>query len=154
MTGPRDWDKEMADIDRLLASDKPQPPSAAPSGGAVVKSSGAPAVAPAARPSGTVSRPRDAVGVWLKVLLGALGGAALLYWPYGKSCGPSLYLYLLGVLAVVSAGVWAMRGAWTHRRGWAHIVGLLVFLLGCGLAAAEILPRVGYTTVAQSWTCS
>lgn len=154
MTGPRDWDKEMADIDRLLAADKPVAPTAAPSGGAVVKSGGAPGSLPQSRSSGAVTRPRDALGVWLKVLLGALGGAALFYWPYGKSCGPSLYLYLLGVLAVASAGIWAMRGAWTHRRGWAHIVGLLVFLLGCGLAAAEFLPRMGYTTVAHTWTCS
>lgn len=154
MTGPRDWDKEMADIDRLLAADKAPPPSAAPSGGAVAKSSGAPMAAPAPRAAAPATRPRDALGVWLKVLLGALGGAALFYWPYGKVCGGPLYLYLLGVLAVTSAGLWAMRGAWTHRRGGAHIVGLLVFLLGLGLAAAEILPRVGYTTVARTWTCS
>lgn len=156
MTGPRDWDKEMADIDRLMAADKASPPTAAPSGGAVAKSSPAPVpvASQAARPSGAVTRPRDALGVWLKVLLGALGGAALFYWPYGKLCGSELYLYLLGVLAVSGAGIWAMRGAWNHRRGWAHTIGLLVFLLGLGLAAAEILPRIGYTTVAHTWTCS
>lgn len=156
MTGPRDWDKEMADIDKLLASDKPPAPSAAPLGGAVTKGGGASVAAPLSRggSAGVATRPRDALGVWLKVLLGALGGAALFYWPYEKSCGPSLYVYLIGVLAVTSAGIWAMGGAWTHRRGWAHIVAMLVFLLGCGLAVAEFLPRVGYTTVARTWTCS
>lgn len=154
MTGPRDWDKEMAEIDRLMAADKP---AALPSGG------GAPANAPARRESAAPSAPsgggaaparrRDLVGVWLKVLLGALGGAALFYWPYGKSCGTFLYAYLLGVAAVTAAGLWAMRGAWTHRRGLAHVAGLLVFLLGLGLAAAEILPRVGYAAVAHTWTC-
>lgn len=155
MTGPRDWDKEMADIDRLLAAEKSAPPSAAPQPAAMVKGGGAP-VAPTFRPTvaATTSRPRDAIGVWLKMLLGALGGAALLTWPYGKSCGTPLYLYLLGVTAVGAAGVWAMRGAWTHRRGWAHVAGLLVFLLGCGLAAAEILPRIGYAAPALTWTCS
>ena len=28
MTGPRDWDKEMAEIDKLMASDRPAPPAA------------------------------------------------------------------------------------------------------------------------------
>lgn len=154
MSGPRDWDKEMADIDRLLAADKPATPNPAPGGGALARSGGPPPSAPVHRGSGVVSRPRDAVGVWLKVLLGALGGTALLYWPYGKSCGPYLYGYLVGVLAVVAAGIWAMRAAWTHRRGWALVVGILVFLLGAGLAAAEILPRIGYAVVAHTWTCS
>ncbi|MEP6591870.1 MAG: hypothetical protein ABJC19_11860 [Gemmatimonadota bacterium] len=153
MTGPRDWDKEMADIDRLMASDKPPPPAAAPNPAAVARSSpSAPTVARSE--SVQVTRKRDALAVWLKVVLGALGGAALLYWPYGKGCGPQLYLYLVGVTAVAAAGIWAMRGSWTHRRGLAHVVGLLVFLLGVGLAAAEILPRMGYTAVAQSWTCT
>ena len=154
MTGPRDWDKEMADIDRLMASDKPPAATSAPSGKAVAKGGGTSPAASVSRGAGVATRPRDALGVWLKVLLGALGGAALFYWPYGKSCGPMLSAYLVGVLAVGSAGLWAMRGAWTHRRGWALVIGMLVFLLGGGLAAAEILPRVGYTTVARLWTCS
>ena len=104
MTNPRDWDKEMADIDKLMAADKAPAPGGLPSGGAVAKSGGA-SPAPAARSGvGVASRPRDAFGVWLKVLLGALGGAALFYWPYGKSCGPMLYAYLVGVLAVSAAG--------------------------------------------------
>lgn len=154
MTGPRDWDKEMADIDRLMASDKAPPPAVPATGGAVARAAGAPAAAPMVRGSVVVTRKRDALGVWLKVLLGALGGTALLYWPYGKVCGPELYVYLAGVLAVTSAGIWAMRGSWTHRRGLAHTIGLLVFLLGLALAAAEFLPRMGYTSVARTWTCS
>lgn len=154
MTNPRDWDKEMADIDKLMASDKAPAPNGLPSGGAVARSGSASPASSPSRSGGLASRPRDAFGVWLKVLLGALGGAALFYWPYGKSCGPMLYAYLVGVLAVSAAGIWSMRGAWTHRRGWALVIGMLVFLLGCGLAAAEILPRVGYAAVAHSWTCS
>lgn len=154
MTNPRDWDKEMADIDKLMAADKAPPPSAGSSGGAVARSGGANPAPSVQRSAAVVSRPRDAFGVWLKVLLGALGGAALLYWPYGNSCGTMLYAYLVGVLAVAAAGIWSMRGAWAHRRGWALVMGMLVFLLGCGLAAAEILPRMGYAAVAHSWTCS
>jgi len=157
MTGPRDWDKELAEIDKLIASgDKPGAPAPAsapvpartaggPAGGT------APAAAPAAGPRPT--RRRDLAAVWFKVTLGVLGAGALTIWPYAKSCGMLLDVYLVGVLAVIAAGAWGMRGAWLHRRGVAHIVALLVFLAGLSLAAAEVLPRVGYARTAATWTC-
>ena len=151
MTDPRNWDKELADIDKLIAADRSPAAPAAP----VKAAEGAarPVAARPAAPTGVVTRRRDTIGIWLRALLGILGTLALAYWPYDKACGGWLYLYLTGVAAVVLIGLYTMRYAWTHRRGVAHVVGLLVLLAGITLAAAEILPRTGYAAVAHTWTC-
>ncbi len=160
MTGPRDWDKELAEIDKLIAAGgKPgaEPAPAPAPAGPPARRGAAPAVAPAESPPTAVgprpTRRRDLAAVWFKVILGVLGAGALAIWPYGKACGVLLDVYLVGVLAVIAAGAWAMRGAWVHRRGAAFLVGLAVFLAGLWLATAEILPRVGYARTAATWTC-
>lgn len=151
MTDPRNWDKELADIDKLMAADRA--PAAASVPAKAGEGAGRPAPTRAAAPGGAVTRPRDTLGIWLRALLGILGAAALAYWPYNKGCGSMLYLYLGGVAAVTGIGGYTMRYAWTHRRGVAHIVGLLVLLAGLFLAALEILPRTGYAAVTRTWTC-
>jgi hypothetical protein len=152
MTGPRDWDKEMAEIDKVIASGKAPPLSNAPALPAATGSSrGAVAAGSGALP--TATRHRDKFAVWFRALLGVAGAAALPFWPYGKSCGLMLYLYLLATLAISVVGAWTMRGAWTHRRGVAHTVGLLVLLGGLSFAAIEILQRTGYAAVRLGWTC-
>lgn len=156
MTGPRDWDKEMAEIDRMIASDK-APPAGTPAPAQLPARAGAPAAAPAparGAPAGVAARPRDTLGVWLRAILGALGLGALIVWPYGTACGSPLYAHLIGAAAVVGAGVWTMRSAWTHRRGLAHIVGTLILLGGLALAAWDVLPRTGHMAVAKTWTCN
>lgn len=155
MTGPRDWDKEMAEIDRIIASDKAPPPSA----GALPAATGrevptrAAAAPVAARGDTTVTRHRDKFGVWIRALLGVAAAVALPFWPYGKSCGTMLYLYLLSAVAVAIVGGWTMRGAWRHRRGVAHTAGLLVLLTGLAYIAIEILQRTGYAATRLGWTC-
>lgn len=152
MTDPRNWDKELADIDKLMATDRPPSTSNAPAKVGDGVGRAAPVAAP--RGAGSVTtRPRDTFGIWLRALLGILGAAALANWPYPKACGSMLYLYLAGVAAVIGIGGYTMRYAWTHRRGVAHVVGLLVLLAGVSLAALEILPRVGYAAVTRTWTC-
>ena len=153
MTAPRDWDKELAEIDKVIASDKGGLPGNVP---ALAPGKGAPRAAisaPATVSSQSLTRHRDKLGVWFRTLLGIAGAAALPFWPYGKSCGTMLYLYLLAALAIAVTGIWAMRGAWTHRRGVAHIGGLLVLLAGLSFAAIEILQRTGYAAVRLGWTC-
>jgi hypothetical protein len=152
MTDPRNWDKELAEIDKLMAADKASAGSSVPVKASEGGSRPAAAAPRSAAGAGT-TRPRDTLGIWLRALLGILGATALAYWPYNKQCGTSLYLYLAGVAAVVGIGLYTMRYSWTHRRGVAHIVGLLVTLSGLALAAAEILPRTGYAAVALTWTC-
>lgn len=158
MTGPRDWDKEMAEIDRLLAKGTPPAPASPAASSAPARSPQATAQ-PTARavaapaPPGTITRGHHVAGVWLRALLGVATAAALPFWPYVKACGTSLYLYLLATFAVILLGIWTMRGAWTHRRGVAHIAGLLVLLAGIGFAAIEILQRTSLAAVHLTWTC-
>ena len=147
MTGPRDWDKELAEIDRLLAAGggkaaepaKPVRAGAAPS-------------APAARPPAAPSR-RDTFGVWLRVGLGALLGVAMTQWPYAATCGIGLLLYVGAAGLVPLAGLWAARVTWTRRMGLAHVVSLLVVLWGLVLVAGVLLPRIGYAAASATWLC-
>ncbi|MEO5825905.1 MAG: hypothetical protein ABIR59_08460 [Gemmatimonadales bacterium] len=158
MTGPRDWDKEMADIDKMIsANPAPASGSSASPGSVPARTSGVPASVQAPRattPIARVTRPRDTLGVWLKTVLGALGFAALMVWPYGTACGTPLYGFLTGATAVAASGIWTMGSAWKHRRGLAHIVGVFILLGGLALIGSEILPRIGYAAVAKTWTCN
>ena len=153
MAEPRDWDKEMAEIDKIIASGKAPPP--APSTPALPAGSAPPRSASpvAAVPAQIRTRGRDKAGVWFRTLLGAAGAAALPFWPYGKTCGTMLYLYLVGTLGVIAAGIWAMRGDWIHRRGVAHVGGMLVLIAGLGLAAIEIIHRTGFAAGRLGWIC-
>lgn len=152
MTAPRDWDKEMAEIDKLLATGKPPAVPGTPATPLREGQPKAPVPVAQQRPA-TVTRGRDKVGIWFRTLLGAAGAVALPFWPYGKTCGMMLYLYLLGTLAVIAAGIWAMRGAWVHRRGMAHIGGLLVLLAGLSLATVEIIHRTSFAAGRLGWIC-
>jgi hypothetical protein len=120
-----------------------RPPGLAPvtAGGSAVKS------AP------RESTPRDRLGAWLKVGLSAAAGALMTQWPYAHSCGLGLYLYLGSVLAVTVAGGWASVASWKHRMAVAHVLSLGVVLWGLILAAAQILPRIGYAAAAAGWRC-
>ena len=100
-----------------------------------------------------VTTGRHKFGVWLRAVIGIGGAVSLQLWPYGKTCGTMLYLYLAAAFAVTLFGAWTMRGAWTHRRGFAHIGGMLVFLAGLTFAAIQILERTSYAAVRLGWTC-
>jgi hypothetical protein len=149
MSGPRDWDKELAAIDkaieRLPAGGAPPAP-AAPAKGAPT-----PAVRRADAPS---IRTAGAGATWLRVLLVLALAAAMPLWPYAHRCGVNLYLYLGAAAFVVLAGVWGAARAWRGRVGLAHVLSLLAVLWGLGLVAREVLPRVGYAAAALPWTCS
>ncbi|HET9064743.1 MAG TPA: hypothetical protein VFN22_02830 [Gemmatimonadales bacterium] len=155
MAEDRDWDREMAKIDRLMGKEPPSP-SPAP------RLPGASNVAATTRAterntSGPVANVPVAGGglrVWLTTLLGPVGVAALVMWPYGTTCGTWLWVYLLGVLAVFGASLMAMRAAWQHRRPMAMAVGVLTLIAALGLAAMIVLPRVGYAAASLTWTCS
>lgn len=139
----RDWDKELADIDKVIAKG-PAPGSAVPAG-----------------PSARASTPtRDGGGrlasltTWLRVLLGLLLAVGMTQWPYPNACGLNLAVYLGAITTVIITGLWSSISSWRRRLGFAHTLSLLVFLWGAILAAREVLPRVGYTRHARTWTCS
>jgi len=158
---PRDWDKELAEIDRAIAK-TPAGPSAggapAPTGAAAAPS--APTHAGPTRPGmilprggATVTRGALA-GTWVKVLLAAALTVALVIFPYPKVCGLQLVGYFAVAGVAFLAGLWALAATWRHHRGLGHFVALLALLGTLALSAAEILPRVGYARESRAWTCA
>jgi len=147
----RDWDKEMAEVDRLLK----KLPAADPTLGR--PSGGAPTVRkPAVTPGGGGAAPtaRERLGTWAKVALGVLVGIGIApgVWPYSHGCGLRLIFYLLGVTTVIAAGLWASISSWKRRLGFAHVVAQILIVWGILLMTREVLPRVGERAAAL-WLC-
>lgn len=148
--GPRNWDKELADIDKIIASTPPAKLVPAPSqpGGAPV-----PVAASPSRVSPAKASRREFLSTWFRVGLGVLLAAAMPMWPYFHACGSSLFIYLGAVGIAGLSGLWGAVTSWRRRMGLAHTVSLLVLAWGLALAAAEILPRIGYARGAARWWC-
>jgi hypothetical protein len=142
---PRDWDREMADIDRAIAKQGSVPPSqpvpAAPAGRI------------AAPVGATPVRRRSVALTWFWVVLAVALAVALTIWPYGRECGLQLFFYLGAAGLTVIVGVLAALASWSHRRGFAHVVALLTLIWAGAAATREVLPRTGYAKVARTWTC-
>jgi hypothetical protein len=146
---PRDWDKELAEIDKILAKGPVAPPANTPvpkatTGGSPVP---APRAAAASVNRGTV------LGTWARALAGAVLAGAMTQWPYVHACGVPLVLYTLAVGAVFVAGVWGAAASWRSRIPAAHIVSLVVAGWGVGLLASVVLPRIGYAVEQLVWLC-
>jgi hypothetical protein len=149
VTGPgRNWDKELADIDKLMAKAPARPP-ALPGGGD----------APAPRPAAAPAPPRLAaegptlLGAWVRILLALVLAGAMTQWPYQHACGLPLMIYLGATGMTIVAGLWAAGATWKRRMGFLHTLALLTTLWGIGLAAAVVLPRTGYARQAATWWC-
>jgi hypothetical protein len=140
---PRDWDKEMANIDRVLAKQSGPAPPGVP---------GRPAPTPATAP--VAGRRRSVALTWFWVVLGLAVAVALPLWPYEKACGFRLIFFLgaIGIAAV--AGILAALASWSHRRAFAHVLSLLILGWAGVLAAREVLPRIGYAKQSSTWVCS
>jgi hypothetical protein len=142
---PRDWDREMADIDRAIAKQGSVPPGApAPAApvGRVLPAAGASPV-----------RRRSVALTWFWVALAVALAVALGIWPYRRECGLQLFFYLGAAGLTVVVGVLAALASWSHRRGFAHVVALLALLWAGVAATREILPRTGYAKLDRTWTC-
>jgi hypothetical protein len=133
---PRDWDREMANIDRAIAK---QPPAGS---GPV--------------PAGQTPSPplkRFVALTWFWTGLALLLGVALLLWPYDRNCGIRLIFFIgAGGLALL-AGVIGALNSWNSRSGLAHFVSLLLIVWAGVMVVREILPRTGYTKTSRDWTC-
>jgi len=157
MTGgqsPRDWDKELAQIDKLIAASGKSagagaqtPAAPAAPGAAAPRASRAPAV-----PEGAPGR-RSVVFTWLRLLLGLALGVAITQWPYVRGCGLPLFGYLVAVGGVIVAGLWSAVSSWRSRSSLAHTLSIALFCWGGVLAAREVLPRVGYAKTSAHWFC-
>ncbi|HXJ31944.1 MAG TPA: hypothetical protein VNG35_14960 [Gemmatimonadales bacterium] len=143
----RDWDKELAEVDRLLN----QLPSHREEQVAAQASKRA---QPAARPGPSPSDLGGGrIGTWARVGLGLLLGIGMPLWPYDHACGIKLFIYLGGVLTVVVAGVWSSLSSWKRRMGTAHLISQLLVVWGLVLTAEVLLPRMGYAKTPATWFC-
>jgi hypothetical protein len=144
---PRDWDKELAEIDKVIAREPAGgPPPATRVGGAA-----APVAVP--RPAIPVVRKKDRAGSWVRALLTAALGVAIPFWPYPVACGAGLALYSGAVVVLLLASVWTATAAWRRRQGLVHVIALLSLLWGIMLAGSILLPRIGYAQGQLAWVC-
>lgn len=143
----KDWDAELKKIDTRLerVSDEallPAPANATPTAQAAVAEK---------------RRATSTFGVFARLVLVTLLGAAMLVWPYDARCGVGLAAYLAATGVVALGGVWTAVWTWRHRSGRAHTLSLLLLLWGIVLAAVEVLPRAGYarptTERPAAWSC-
>jgi hypothetical protein len=134
---PRNWDKELADIDKAIAR---QPAPAAPVAGAAAQ--------PVAQPSR-----RFVALTWFWTALALILAIALPLWPNDKSCGLRLVFYLGAAGIALLMGVLGALSSWSYRRGLAHLLSLLAIVWAGVMAAREILPRVGYAEQELTWSC-
>ena len=150
------WDKELAKIDKQLSSISDE--------ALLAKSETVPGPAPAAAkaaatlaasPSG--AKPTTTLGVMLRLGLAAALGVGMVFWPYPSRCGPWLFAYLGAAGVLMSAGLWSAVWSWRHRSHKSHILSLLLVLWGGTLAAAEVLPKLGYAIPSEdhpaAWLC-
>ena len=146
----RDWDREMAEVDKLLK----KLPEADPTLGRGVPTVPRAYPVPGAHPH---SEGPAAAGArfttWIRVGLGLLLGLGMLVWPYSHVCGLKLIFYMIGASTVVVAGVWSGISSWRRRLGLAHLLSLGLVIWGLALAAGVVLPRIGYANQSAVWFC-
>ncbi|HKU60244.1 MAG TPA: hypothetical protein VJQ44_03430 [Gemmatimonadales bacterium] len=144
---PRDWDRELAAIDKVIDKQRagaPPPPTALPPG---TIQRVPPVTPPPATGRGSVAR------TWFWTVLALALGIGLAVWPYPKACGLQLFFFLGATAVTVVAGVVGALASWTHRRGVAHLICLLVLLWAGVVGASEALPRSGYAREIRPWLC-
>lgn len=167
--GDPEYQKQAAEVERLLRKLRPDPPEAvtAPIGPPRTRSgpAGSPAYRPrpmaagGARPSAAgrpgarpVMRPLPSpLGVWARVGLGLVLAAAMFLWPY-RACGLHLVPYFAAAAMVLVAGAWAGEASWRRRMGLAHTLAILILLAGAAVAARPLLPHV-YDAAEATWRC-
>jgi hypothetical protein len=145
VTEPRNWDRELADIDHAIAKQGSAPVPAP-----------VPPPVPGARPTAPAAGPvrrRSVALTWFWVLLAVALAVALLVWPYQRACGLQLIFYLGAAAVTAVIAVLGAVASWSHRRGLAHVVSLAVLLVAGFVALREVLPRVGYARTSRTWMC-
>lgn len=140
----RDWDKELAKVDKQLASLSDDALLGPPPATTGAKGAPAPRAEKASRAAPSEPRATTSFGVYGRVILSMLVGVAMLLWPYPIRCGVGLAGYLAAVAVVTASGVWSSVWTWRHRASKAHTLSLLLILWGLVLGSIEVLPRIGY----------
>jgi hypothetical protein len=118
VSGNRDWDKELAKIDKQLESVSdaqlfPEKKGATPA------------------QKTEVADARASASSWPAIARLALSvalGVGILFWPYANRCGIGLAGYLFAVGAVAAGGIWSAVWTWRHRAGRAHALSILLMV--------------------------
>jgi hypothetical protein len=137
----RDWDREMREVDKLLAK-LPEADPTLGRGVPTVPVSPRPVIGGASPTPAGLAGVRGRVTTWMRVGLGLALGIGMLAWPYTHSCGLKLVFYLIGATTVTVAGVWGALSSWRRRLGWAHALSIVLIIWGLGLAGRQLLPRM------------
>ena len=161
----RNWEAELAKIDKQLASVSDEAllaeskAAAAPRAGARLQAAGAAAPPRSSGPAPALplGQGRGAWRGWVSVTIAIGAAAGLPFWPWPATCGAPLLGYTAATGAVAVLGVWSAVGSWRHRLGLAHVTSLLVVVWGLSLGAREVLPRIGYAKPTAergaNWSC-
>jgi hypothetical protein len=170
----RDWEKELAMIDRQLASisDEELAKQDATAPTAPARPAAGTRAAPAAeRPRPTAAgaaagptvvqvrspSPGSRVALYARLLGAVALGVGILFWPYGARCGLPLAGFLGATAVIALSGIWAAAATWRHRAGRSHVLALLVVAWGLGLDGWQVLPRVGLAIPTMDrpaiWAC-
>jgi len=149
----KDWSKELAKVDKQLASLSDEALLGPPPAKAGGKASASKATTPTPPTKPTTS----SFGVYARLTLSVLLGVAMAIWPFQARCGVGLAGYLGAVLLVVVSGIWSSVWTWRHRASRAHTLSLLLILWGLVLGSLELLPRLGYAKPdarhPSTWVC-
>jgi hypothetical protein len=153
----RDWDKELAKVDKQMASLSDEALLQPAGGGKTKAGSGAPkGRAPISADTGDVTTGFP-WGMYARLTLAVLLGAGMVAWPYERRCGIGLAGYLAAVIVVITSGVWSSIWTFRHRASRSHTLSLLIILWGLILGSIEVLPRVGYAKPdpqhPAGWSC-
>ena len=168
----RNWDAELAKIDKQLSSISDEqlvaeqragaaPPAAATRDKRAALASGPAVPAAGTAYSPTIVKTKTGAGVWagwLKVTIAVAAAVGLMFWPWPGRCGLPLIGFTAATGAVTLLGLWSAVGTWRHRLGLAHAASLIVVVWGLVLGAREVLPRVGYAIPTldrgAGWNCT
>jgi hypothetical protein len=158
-----DWDKELAKIDKQLASMSDsdllgeQTRPALPAGKPAKPASRPSAAAPVAQPDVPAMSRGASFMLYARVGLSVALGVGMMFWPYDAKCGAGLGLYLGAVAAVLISGIWSAVWSWRHRAARLHTLSLLLLLWGLVLGGLDVLPRIGYAKPTllhpATWAC-
>jgi hypothetical protein len=153
--GPRDWDKELADIDKLIASGPSPAPAQLPAKGKAAgpaPSGGKREAGAGAGGAGAGRQERIAVVLWFS--LATLMGVGLTFlWPYARECGLGLGGYLGAIGAFGLASMWSTIWSWRTRNAAVHFLSIGLLGWSAFLGAREVLPRIGYAKQNATWQC-
>ncbi len=140
--GPRDWDKELAEVDKLIAGLGGQQPAAAPP---PVPQRTAPGAAQVLGERRASSARREALRTWLWFVLAAgLGTALTWFWPYAVDCDIPLYGFLAAGFIFLVASAWSTIQSWRTHSTIPHFLSIAMLFWAAWLGGREVLPRIGY----------